>query len=117
MMSNRAGEDSRGVPQDVPEEYRRAEYDEYAAELPYGSGWPGAFRVGAGALMLFFGAMLVFLILLLVAPTGLEAPIVAVGLMILLFILFSLYMWSGVGRYIGSRRMPSHPGVQDPPRR
>lgn len=115
-MSDRTGEDARGVPADVPEEYRRAEFDEYAAELPYGSGWPGAFRVGAGALMLFFGAFLVFAIILLVAPTGPQAPILAVGLLIILFVVVSRFLWSGVGRYIGSTRTPSHPGEQDRPR-
>ncbi len=106
-MTDNEGDDPRGAPEDAPEEYRRSEYDEYVADLPYGSAWPGGFQVGAGALLLFFGAFLVFVIVLIAAPAGPYSPLLAVVFMVVAIVGFSLHMWSGLGRYIGSARVPS----------
>ncbi len=104
-MSGRGNEDS--VARDCyPEEYRRSEFDEYAASLPYGAARPRGFSVAGGALLLFFGAFLVFVVLLVVSPTGGYFPIAATVLLLGLFIALSLYMWSGLRRYMGTPRAP-----------
>lgn len=109
-MSQRRTE-TPDVPQELPEEYRRSEFDAYVADLPYGSAWPGSFRVGAGALLLFFGAFLVFVIFLLLSPlaptllstSGPDFPVLAVVVLLAGIAAFSLYLWSGLGRYMGAR--------------
>lgn len=95
-MSGHLAEIEEDATRAYPTEYLKAEYNAPSRSPPYGPAWPGGFRVGAGALLFFFGAFLGFMALALLAgPLGLVA---AAGLMTLALVGLSMLIWSGLRR-------------------